>query len=94
MTDLPHKDPVIGRCLLTFDGRILELFSEREGSQSRLIVGMLYVTVDEPNRKGRREIKFTAGHGGRGGGFTIWALDEQWAAVEPFIREVNAAVGR
>ena len=31
MTDLPHEDPVIGRCLLTFDGRVLELFTECEG---------------------------------------------------------------
>jgi hypothetical protein len=94
MTDLPHSDPVIGRCLLTFDGRVLELFTEREGSKSRMIVGLLHVTVQEPNRKGRREVKFTGAAGGRGGGFAIWALDEQWSALEPFIREVRTATGR
>ena len=29
---------------------------------------------------------------GRGGGFTLWATDEQWPAVEPFVNEVAAAL--
>ena len=93
MTDLAHHDPVLGACILTFDGRILELFSEREGTAGRMIVGLLHVTVDEPNRKGRRQISFATGPGRRGGGFTIWALDEQWAAVEPFVRKVRNVTG-
>jgi hypothetical protein len=41
MPDLTHDDPVVGRVIVTFDGRILE--------------------------------------------------EDQWAAVEPFVREVAAA---
>lgn len=92
VTDLAHDDPVLGPAIVTFDGRILELFTRRGGSEARLIVGLLDVEVGEPNRKGRREVLFSAGRGGRGGGFALWAQEEQWAAVEPFVREVEATV--
>jgi hypothetical protein len=92
VTDLVHDDPVLGPAIVTFDGRILELFTRRGGSEARLLVGLLSVDVGEPNRKGRREVMFSAGTERRGGGFALWAQEEQWAAVEPFVREVEAAV--
>ena len=91
MPDLTHDDPVAGRVILTFDGRILEKFSERSATAERMIVGLLNVQVGEPNRKGCREIMFSAQPNRRGGGFTIWADEPQWAAVEPFVRDVEAA---
>lgn len=90
--DLAHDDPVIGRCIVTFDGRVLELFNERSAEAKRMIVGLLHVGVDEPNRKGRRQVTFTCAPNRRGGGFTIWAEPEQWVAVEPFVAVVTAAV--
>ena len=94
MSDLHHDDPVQGPCIVTFDGRILELFTQREGGKERMIVGMLHVDVGEPNRKGRRDVKFTCAPGFRsGGGFFLTVEAEQWAAVEPFVREVEAALG-
>lgn len=90
MPDLAHDDPVFGPCIVTFDGRILELFTERGVSDRRMIVGMLHVDVGEPNRKGRREIGFTAAPRNRGNGFKLWADAEQWAGIEPFVREVAA----
>ena len=93
MTDLRYEDAVLGPAMITFDGRILELFTERGASEQRMIVGMLNVDVGEPNRKGRREVKFTCGTGFRsGGGFTIWAEEHEWANLEPFVREVRAAL--
>ena len=92
MPDLTHDDPVLGRIVLTFDGRILEKFSERTATAERMIVGLLHVNVDGPDRKGRREVMFTCRPNKRGGGFTVWATDDQWPAVEPFVREVTAAV--
>ena len=68
MSDLHHDDPVQGPCIVTFDGRILELFTQREGGKERMIVGMLHVDVGEPNRKGRRDVKFTCAPGFRSGG--------------------------
>ncbi len=93
MSDLQHDDSIIGRCILTFDGRVLELFNERTADAQRLIVGMLNVEVDQPDRKGRRDVKFTCNTGFRsGGGFRIVVDETQWPAVEPFVREVEAAL--
>jgi hypothetical protein len=91
MPDLTHDDPVVGRVIYTFDGRILEKFSERTATAERMIVGLLHVDVGEPNRKGRREIMFSCQPNRRGGGMTLWAEQDQWPAVEPFVREVAAA---
>ena len=93
MSDLRHDDSIIGMCIVSFDGRVLELFNERTADAQRLIVGMLHVKVDEPDRKGRRDVKFTCNSGFRsGGGFRLVADETQWAAVEPFVREVEAAL--
>ena len=90
--DVRYEDAVIGPSLLTFDGRILELFTAREGSKHRMIVGMLFVTIDDANRKGRREIGFRASPGFRGGGgFTVWVMPDQWTQLEPLVDEVRAA---
>jgi len=91
MPDLTHDDPVAGRVIVTFDGRILEKFSERSASAERMIVGLLHVDVGVPNRKGRREIMFSCRPNRRGGGFTLCAEEDQWPAVEPFVREVASA---
>ena len=94
MSDLDHDDPIQGRCIFTFDGRILEKFSERDAAASRMIVGMLHLEIDGPNKKGKRLVKFSGAPNNRGGGFQIWAEAEQWAAVEPFVTEVAAALSR
>jgi hypothetical protein len=95
MSDVRYDDAMIGPCLLTFDGRILELFTARDGSKHRMIVGMLFVRVDEPNRHGRREISFRAAPGSRGGGgFTVFLAAEQWPVVQPFVDEVKEATGQ
>ena len=93
MSDLVHADPVIGQVIYTFDGRVLEKFSERTATAERMIVGLLHVQVDEPNRKGRRQVMFSCLPNGRGGGFTLWVNEDQWPAVEPFVREVVGALG-
>jgi hypothetical protein len=92
VSEIAYEDPVQGPALLAFDGRILELFTVRGASEGRLIVGMLHVDVGEPNRKGRREIMFSAGPGRRGGGVTVWVDEDAWPALEPLVREVEAAV--
>jgi hypothetical protein len=92
MSDLAHEDPVLGRCIVTFDGRVLELFTERAGSDARLIAGMLHVDVSDPDRKGRREVTFSCAPRKRGGGFRLWVPQEQWDGVAPFVDEVAAAV--
>jgi hypothetical protein len=92
MPDLVHADPVIGNVIVTFDGRVLECFSERDATSTRMIVGLLHLQVEGPNRKGRREVKFSGAPNNRGGGFVLWVDEEQWPAVEPFVNEVAAAL--
>ena len=94
MPDLTHDDPVAGRVIFTFDGRILEKFSERTATAERMIVGLLHVQINDPNRKGRREISFSCLPNRRGGGITLWAEEDQWPADEPFVRAVAAAARR
>lgn len=95
MSDIAHDDPVQGPVIMTFDGRVLELFTERLASTTRMITGMLHVEVGEPNRKGVREVAFSCAPGRRsGGGCRLWVQEDRWPAVEPFVREVAAAVAR
>jgi hypothetical protein len=49
------------------------------------------MNIDGPDRKGRREIMFTARPNKRGGGFTLWVNEDRWPGVEPFLREVGTA---
>jgi hypothetical protein len=92
MFELSHADSVQGRVIVTFDGHVLEKFSERTTTSERMIAGMLHVDVDGPDRKGRRQVWFTCQPNRRGGGFTLWVAEDQWAGVEPFVLGVTAAL--
>ncbi|WP_028063009.1 hypothetical protein [Solirubrobacter soli] len=92
MLELSHADDILGQVILTFDGRVLEKFSERSAEAERMIVGLLHLEVTEPDRKGRREVWFTCRPKRRGGGFRLTVADEEWAGVEPFVRDVGAAL--
>ena len=92
MTDFAYEDPILGPAVVTFDGRVLELFTEREASTARLIVGMLHVQVDDPDRKGRRDVWFTCGPRRRGGGCRLLLPAEEWERFEPWLAEVVAAL--
>jgi hypothetical protein len=92
MPDLSHADSVQGHVIVSFDGRVLEKFSERTAEAERMIVGMLHLEVAGPDRKGRRTVKFSTQPNNRGGGFQLWVSEEQWPGVEPFVNEVAAAI--
>jgi hypothetical protein len=92
MLELSHADDIVGQVILTFDGRVLEKFSERTATAERMIVGLLHLEVEGPDRKGRREVWFTCRPNRRGGGFRLMVSEEQWPGVEPFVREVGAAL--
>jgi hypothetical protein len=93
MIELSHADDILGQVILTFDGRVLEKFSERSATAERMIVGLLHLEVAGPDRKGRRELWFTCRPRRRGGGFRLIVTEDQWAGVEPFVRDVGAALG-
>jgi hypothetical protein len=90
--ELAHEDSLLGQTVLTFDGRVLEKFSERSATAERMIVGLLHIEVEGPDRKGRREVWFSCRPKRRGGGFRLMVSEEQWPGVEPFVRAVGAAL--
>lgn len=91
MTDVAYEHHLLGASVLSFDGRVVENFTFQVGSAGRLILGLLHVSVDGPDRKGRTTAKFTAGANGRGGGFHVVADEANWALIEPLVREIEAA---
>ncbi len=92
MDDFPHDDPILGPSIVSFDGHVVELFTERSGSVARLVAGMIFLQVDDPDRKGRREVWFTCGPNRRGGGFRLMFGEEQWAGFEPWLRQLAATL--
>lgn len=91
MPDVTYEHAILGDCVISFDGRVAEHFTWQVGSASRVIVGLLEVTVKEPDRKGRITASVTTRPNGKGGGFTVVADQANWALVEPVIREIAAA---
>jgi hypothetical protein len=89
---LEYLDNVQGVVVATFDGLVLEVFTDRLGSTTRLHRRLLHVAVDGPDRKGRHEVKLTTQPKGRGGGTTLFVPADAWAQVEPFLAAVAAAV--
>jgi hypothetical protein len=92
MLELAHDDSLLGQLILTFDGRVLEKFEDRSAAAERMIVGLLYIEVTSPDRKGRRDVWFTCRPNRKGGGFRLTVAEDQWPGVEPFVREVGAAL--
>ena len=90
--ELEYLDNVHGVVVATFDGTVLEVFTDRVGSTTRLHRRLLHLAVDGPDRKGRHEVKLTTQPDGRGGGTTLFVPPEAWPQVEPFVVAVASAV--
>jgi hypothetical protein len=93
MADFAYEDPILGPCIVTFDGHVFELFTEREASKARLIASMLHVQIDDPDRRGRRDVWFTCGPGRSGGGCRLTLPAGDWSRFEPWLADVVAASG-
>jgi hypothetical protein len=74
-------------------GRVLELFTWRSGTAGRLVKGMLFIEVDGPDRRGRRNVNCSCRPGFGGGGFRLTVADHQWPRLEPFLTQVVASLG-
>ena len=76
--------------LLTFDGRVVEVFGFPGSESIRFHVLNLELSVDGPDRKGRYAVLITpASHGG---GCRVEVPEADWAEVEPFLDRVLAAM--
>lgn len=91
--DLAFDDELLGRVVLAFDGRVLEVFTERAGSVCRLVVGLLHLDVEEPDRKGRRRVLVRSMPGGKGSGATLTVGPDAWPAVGGWVDRVRPALG-
>jgi len=91
MTDITFEDQIQGWTILTFDGQVVELFTERFGSVSRLKVGLLWVQVGTVDRRGNQSVTMVPGN--KGGGFTLTVPAAAWPQVQPVIEEIRLATG-
>jgi len=90
--DLDYQDVRHGRVILTFDGHVLEVFSERTGNVCRLVVGMLFLRTEGPDRKGRYLVRVSVLRDLPGAGTILTIATVDWPAVEAWLARVNAAI--
>lgn len=82
------------RCIIAFDGRVLEVFwrfqvADFNADSRRTHVKQLTVTVSGPDRKGRRKVRLA---GKSHIGFTAVDLEEpQWESLQPLLDALRAA---
>jgi hypothetical protein len=86
---LEYLDAVQGGIVATFDGTVLEVFTDRLASTTRLHRRQLFIGVSGPDRKGRYEVKLTSQPGGRGGGTTLFVGAVAWPQVDAFLQAVT-----
>jgi len=87
------------RTVLTFDGRVLEIFgalttNEVTLSSGRWHVGCAHLEISEPDRIGRRAVKLFHSPDPWRSQATLTIEAEDWATVGPFFLQVAAAFAR
>lgn len=83
MAEIRYTDLLHDRVIVTFDGSVVEVFTERHASVQRLHRGMLVVTVTGPDRHERMRVGLSTGRSA-GAGFEATLDAQGWAATEPF----------
>jgi hypothetical protein len=90
MREIRFADQNLGVCVLAFDGRVVEVFSEN-GTSSRLHVLMLTIDVRGPDRKDRYVIDMAPRQRGHGAVRLVVSADV-YASLGPVIAEVGVAL--
>ena len=92
--EVAYRDGAHGDTVLTFDGSVLEMFTEKKfTSIARCHVKMLWIQVEGPNRKGYYEVNASTSPGGLGG-FEAYVPADDWPRVGELLNAVAAAGGR
>jgi hypothetical protein len=76
--------------LLTFDGRVLEMFGFPGAASMRFHVRNMELAVEEAGRKGRRTV--TVKPAMRGGGCAFEVPESDWLEVGAFLDRVMALI--
>jgi hypothetical protein len=79
-----------GDVLLTFDGRVLELFGFPGATSMRFHVRNIELAIDEPDRKGRRSVRVKPAT--RGGGCALEVPASDWPQVGALLDRVLEAI--
>ncbi len=87
--EVVFEDLIHGQTVLTFDGRVVELFTEQNGTLGRIHLRQLHCKATGPNRKGYFEAQFSPSSSGRSG-FTLTVADGTWPSLQPLIAEIDA----
>jgi hypothetical protein len=88
--EIRFADQNLGVCVLTFDGRTVEVFTEN-GASSRLHVLMLTIDVRGPDRKGRYVIDMAPVQRGHGAVRLVVSADV-YALIGPTVAEIGTAL--
>jgi hypothetical protein len=81
----------VGESLLSFDGRVLEVFGYQGQDSVRYHAENLLVDVGEPDKKGKRVVQLKPRTKGVGCALGISA--EDWAHVAPLLKRIHKASG-
>lgn len=90
MRELAFEDLIHGPVVLTFDGRVVELFVTQRGSIARIHIRQLLCEATGPDRKGHFKVTFFYSSG-RVGGFDLTVASETWRSLHPLVTEIYAA---
>ncbi len=91
--EVPYHDGIHGDAILTFDGTVLEFFTQgKSTSVARVHARMAYIKVDGPNRKGYYELNVSTSPRGLGG-FQAYVHTDTWPWVDQLLQAVSAASG-
>jgi hypothetical protein len=90
MHEIRFADQNLGVCVLTFDGRVVEVFTDN-GRSTRLHVLMLTVDVRGPDRKDRYVIDMAPAHRGSSS-VQLVVGSEAYAPLQPVISEIGSTV--
>jgi hypothetical protein len=88
--EIRFTDENLGVCVLAFDGRVVEVFSQN-GTSSRLHVLMLTIDVRGPDRKDRYVIDMAPRERGHGAVRLVVSSDV-YRDLGPVVAEVGAAL--
>jgi len=79
----------VGESLLSFDGRILEVFGYQGQDSVRYHAGNLLVDVGEPDKKGKRIVQLKPRT--KGVGCVLGISTEDWPQAAPLLERIQAA---
>jgi hypothetical protein len=84
-----NEEVWVGECLLSFDGRVLEVFGYPGQDSYRYHAGNLEIDVGEADKKGKRTVQLKPRTKGVGCAFGISI--EDWADAAPLLERIQAA---